>query len=50
MSDSDSSNDFLLSLPWVVSSRLQAAGNDVLKRAKLTELRIYVAAEVEEVQ
>lgn len=33
VSDSDSSNDFLLCLPWVVSSRLQAAGNDVPKRA-----------------
>lgn len=34
--DCDSSNDFLFSLPWVVSSRAQAAGNDVPERATRT--------------
>lgn len=34
--DCDSNNDFLLSFPWVVNSRAQAAGNDTLERPRWT--------------
>lgn len=52
MSDSDSSNDFLLCLPWVVSSRLSGSWERYPEEGdtKLTQPRIYVAAEVEDVR